>query len=231
MRTHRNTTAPNRRRAGLMLVEAAVCVVIVAVMLVAALQTVGAAAKARRVQVNQCQGPARAGRLPAEVRQCRYAEEVPQPTSTSGGAIGMVVLPAALGPDAGEVDSKSRAAFDDVDDYDGLDESPPRARDGGAMPGTGEWRRKVSVVYVQPDDPNAVVFDDQGVKRITVTVTGPGGAATTLVALRTRYGAYDQMPRARTTYVTGVNVALRIGEDGRRIYSGASLANQVEVPP
>src|SRR5215218_10495906 len=230
MKTHRNTTAPDRRRAGLMLVEAAVCVVIVAVMLVAALQTVGAAAKARRVQVNQCQGPALARQLLAEVRQCRYAEELPQPTTTPGGAIGLLVLPAALGPDVGEADTKSRAAFDDVDDYEGLDESPPRARDGSALQATGEWRRTVSVVYVRPDDPDAVVLDDQGVKRVTVTVTGPGGAATTLAALRSRYGAYDQMPRARTTYVTGVNVALRVGENGRRVYSGATLANQVEVP-
>jgi MSHA pilin protein MshD len=231
MRDRRNIPALNCRRAGLMLVEAAVCVVIVAVMLVAALQTVGAAAQARQVQVNQCQGPALARQLLAEVRQCRYAEEIPAPTTGAGGAVGMTVMPAALGLDAGEADNKSRALFDDVDDYDGLDDSPPRARDGTGLKGVSDWRRKVSVVYVQPDDPSVVVFDDQGVKRITVTVTGPGGAATTLVALRTRYGGYDQLPRARTTYVTGVNVVLRLGEDGRRIHSGTGLANQVEVPP
>jgi hypothetical protein len=86
-------------------------------------------------------------------------------------------------------------------------------------------------VYVQPDAPDVVVSHDRGMKRITVTVTGPGGAVTTLVALRSRFDGYDQLPRARTTYVTGVNVVLRLGDDGPRLHSGSSLSNQVEVPP
>jgi MSHA pilin protein MshD len=215
----------------MMLVEAAVCVVIVAVMLVAALQTVGAAARARRVQVSQCQGPALARQLLGEIRQCRYAEELQEPAAGPGGSVSVTVVPAPLGPDAGEWDSKSRELFDDVDDYDGLDDSPPRARDGTVLKGVTDWQRRVSVVYVQPDAPDVVVPDDRGVKRITVTVTGPGGAAATLVALRSRFAGYDQLPRARTTYVTGVNVVLRLGEDGARIHSGSSLSNQVEVPP
>ena len=214
-----------------MLVEAAVCVVIVAVMLVAALQTVGAAARARRVQVSQCQGPALARQLLGEIRQCRYAEEPPGPVAGPGGSVSMTLLPAPLGPDAGELDAKSRALFDDVDDYDGLDDSPPRARDGTVLKGVTDWQRKVSVAYVQPDAPDVVVSDDRGVKRITVTVTGPGGAVTTLVALRSQFGGYDQVPRERTTYVTGVNLVLRLGDDGGRIHSGSSLSNQVEVPP
>ena len=222
---------------GMMLVEAALCVVIVGVMLVAALQTVGATARARRVQVGQSQGPALARQLMAEIRQCRYAEEPSavatssSTSSTSTTSASAAALPAPLGPDTGELDNKSRLLFDDVDDYHGLSESSARGRDGRTLKGGDEWKRDVTVQYVRPESPDVVVLDDQGLKRITVTVSGPGGITTTLVALRSCFGGAEQLPRVRTTYVTGVNVGLRLGDGGKYVQSGASLPGQVGVTP
>jgi MSHA pilin protein MshD len=189
-------------------------VVIVAIVLVAALQTLGAAARARAVQAAQCQAPALARLLMAEIRQCQYTDDT---------------LPAGpLGPEAGESNGKDRSLFDDVDDYNGLSESSPRARDGTSMSGAGNWQRQVAVEWVSPDNPGVVVKQDAGLKRITVRVFGPGPTAT-LVALRSKYSNYDLRPHARTTYVAGVGVEFKTSGDGR-VYSGTNLANPVAVP-
>jgi len=194
-----------------------VSVVIVAVLLVAALRTLGAAARARTVQAAQCQGPALARQLMAEIRQARYADDL--------------VPTGPLGPEAGEVVGKDRTAFDDVDDYNGLSESSPRGRDGTTLTGAGDFKRDVTVEWVRPDQPDTVVATDSGLKRITITVTGSTSKAT-LVALVSKYGASEQTPRihTRTTYVTGINVNLKTGGESSRIYSGTSIPNQVAVP-
>jgi hypothetical protein len=41
-----------------------------------------------------------------------------------------------------------RTAFDDVDDYSGFSESPPKDRSGVAMAGWTGWRRSVAVTWV-----------------------------------------------------------------------------------
>jgi type II secretory pathway pseudopilin PulG len=199
----------------LTIVEAAVSVVIVAVLLVAALRTLGASARARVVQAAQCQGPALARLLMAEIRQARYADDA--------------VPNGPLGPEAGEVNGKDRTLFDDVDDYNGSSEDSPRARDGSPLPGLGDdWHRNVIVEWVRPDQPDVVVNMDTGLKRITVSVTGPGAPAR-LIALRSKYSTYEQLPRKRTTYVSGVGVELRTGSSSR-IYSAANVRNPVATP-
>jgi type II secretory pathway pseudopilin PulG len=198
----------------LTIVEAAVSVVIVAVLLVAALRTLGASARARGVQAAQCQGPALARLLMAEIRQARYADDV--------------VPNGPLGPENGEVNVKDRTLFDDVDDYNGFSEESPRARDGSPLPGLSDWHRDVTVAWVRPDQPDVVVNTDTGLKRITVTVTGAGAPAK-LVALRSKYSTYEQLPRKRTTYVSGVGVELRTGSSPR-IYSAANVRNSVATP-
>jgi len=189
-------------------------VVIVAVVLVAALQTLGAAARARSVQAAQCQAPALARLLMAEIRQSRYADDT--------------VPDGPPGPEAGEATDKDRTLFDDVDDYNGLLETSPRARDGSPLAGVGSWQRQVAVEWVRRDNPSAVVSSDSGLKRVTVTVSGPGPTVV-LVALRSKYGSYDLRPHTRTTYVAGVGVEFKTSGDGR-VFSGTNLANQVAVP-
>src|SRR3954471_23604142 len=102
---------PAPRRSAFTLIECVVSVLIVSVVLVASVGTFGQIAKGRQNQVDRTAGVAMADHLLAEVLQCYFKEP-------GGGT--------ALGPDPGEM---SRAAFDDVDDYDGYSASPPVLRD------------------------------------------------------------------------------------------------------
>ena len=87
-----------------------------------------------------------------------------------------------FGPEATEDAGGNRTEYDDVDDYHGWVAGPPQERDGTALPGLTGWQRSVSVDYVDPDVPETVVGSDQGVKRVTVTVSRDG---TPVVTLRT----------------------------------------------
>ena len=202
---------PARRR-GISLVEAVISMLIVAIMAVAALQTVGSSAVARQTQASQRRGPALASQLMAEILPNHYSEpdETPQ-----------------FGRETGE-SSLSRSSYDDVDDYNGWSSSPPAANDATAMSDLSGWARSVTVQYVAPDNLTTVVGSDQGVKRITVTVTDPRGRESVLTALRSSYGVYDHPPAADTTYVSWVGLELQIGDDKEtRVIAGANPVNRV----
>jgi type II secretory pathway pseudopilin PulG len=89
--------------------------------------------------------------------------------------------PPALGPDGTETRfGSSGSVYDDVDDYDGLIETPPRTIDNLAMDGTAgtpdysDFSRSVSVVYI--DEVGGTFQQVAGptdYKQITVTVSGP----------------------------------------------------------
>jgi len=85
------------------------------------------------------------------------------PTTTVCGAIGV---------EAGE----SRGLFDDVDDYDGLDESPPVDSQNNVRQNYAGYRVAVTVSYLTPALQSAYSLD--GVtdgKLISVTVSPPTG--------------------------------------------------------
>ena len=89
-----------------------------------------------------------------------------------------------LGPDPGESTSV-RAAWNDVDDYNGWSESPLQNKDGSIIPNTTGWQRSVVVAWVQTSNPAATSATETGCKRITVTVTHNGFTVATRSALRT----------------------------------------------
>ncbi|MCK7544289.1 type II secretion system protein [Marinobacter bryozoorum] len=73
----------------------------------------------------------------------------------------------SIGPEIGESD---REDFNDVDDYDGLDESPPLDADGNPVdPAYQNFRVQVAVACA--GDNVGLPADDA--KRITITVTDP----------------------------------------------------------
>ncbi|MEE8224925.1 MAG: hypothetical protein V3R42_04315 [candidate division NC10 bacterium] len=86
---------------------------------------------------------------------------------------------ATLGPDPGE----TRATYDDVDDYHGLDESPPKDSLGNDLAGSAGFRQQVSVCYVANTDLDTCIGGPTLYKRITVTVTDPEGRASELVTM------------------------------------------------
>jgi hypothetical protein len=81
-----------------------------------------------------------------------------------------------------------RADYDDVDDYDGWDSSPPELGDGTEIAGLTDWRRAVSVTWVQHDDHNSTQASETGIKKIVVTAWWKELQAATVTALRSHDG-------------------------------------------
>jgi len=215
LRDEHQPAARRHAKAGMTLVEVTCCVVIVGVMMVAALNTVGAAARSRHATGGLQQGGALARQIMAEVTQAFYSE----PDDAE-----------VMGPEPGEAQaSGSRSAFDDADDYHGLNDSPPRGPDGAVLAGYEGWRRQVTVEYVSLANPSgAASATPTGLKRVAVTVTSPTGRKTTLIALRSPWSRYDQLPGLITTYITAAQVDIQIGTGNTsRASAGANLLNQI----
>src|SRR5207249_6775945 len=105
----------------------------------------------------------------------------------------------------------NRSTWDDVDDYHGLDESPPRDKNGNNLTGFTGWRWKALVEFVQALSPQSASSTDQGLKRITITVSEPTGRQTILVTYRSQYGLLEQAPSADTTLQTSVINEIQFG--------------------
>ena len=197
------------------MIEAIISMVVVSVMLMAALNTLGGAAKNTTIQTQLQMGPALAHDLMSQILQAPYEEADDTPL---------------LGIEGAE-DDASRGDFDDVDDYRAWSASPPEEVDGSFVPNADGWTRTVDIDYVSVSDPTTVSATDTGLKRITVTVTDAQGKKTTLVALRSRYGVYDQVPSVDTTIVSAINVQLQVGGDASTLLnSGTSLLNWPTPP-
>jgi MSHA pilin protein MshD len=88
-------------------------------------------------------------------------------------------------------EESSRAAFDDIDDFDGLNNTPPERFDGSALADYGGFTRSALVESVLSTDPDPITAEADGstdFKRIRVTVawTGADGGELTLTTQRTR---------------------------------------------
>ena len=151
------------------LVEAAISTVVVGMVLVAALNTVGAARVGEYKIAERSRGLLLAQDLMAEILQQEYED----PDD-----------PVTFGTESGEQTS-NRTDFDDVDDYDGWSASPPQHRDATEMSDLQGWERSVQVVWVDPADLSQTVGSDQGAKRMIVTVTHNGLPVASVFALRT----------------------------------------------
>jgi type II secretory pathway pseudopilin PulG len=150
------------------LIEAVLSTVVVAVMFVVALNTVGASRVTQYKAALVSQGRMLAESLMAEILQQAYQE----PGTTY-----------VFGRESGELET-SRAAYDDVDDYQGWSQSPPVAKDGTALPNSANWRWTVTVVWVDPQDPAQVSATETGAKRITVVAAFKNVTQATVVALK-----------------------------------------------
>ncbi len=193
------------------LLEAVLATVIVAVLLVVAMNCIGSLARGRQIQTTQWKGHALAHQLLTEVVQARYEDPADAPV---------------FGPEIGE-GGGSRQSLDDVDDYHGWT-SEPQDKDGVALAGFTGWQRSVVVQYVRADDVSAVVAGDEGLKRITVTVADPQGRQCVLSALRSSAGVYEQSPGGNGSHVSGVQVRLQIGSSpADRVSAGVDVHNRV----
>jgi hypothetical protein len=153
------------------LAEAVVAVFVVSLALVAALQAAGGATVAQARAAERTRARLLADALLGEILTLEYEDPA---------------APAKLfGPEAGE-SATSRTNYNDVDDFNGWVESPPRDRSGAEMPNLAGWSRDVRVAWVSPANPNQTSATETGAKRITVTVKRNGTTLATRTAIRTR---------------------------------------------
>lgn len=154
-------------RAGLSLLEVVMSTLMVAIVLVGAMNLLGAAVKGRTATADEARAEQLAHRLMTEVLSNTYEEP------------GITVL----GIDVDET-GLGRWYYDDVDDYDNHDRSPPENRVGQPLDNTTGWRQTVEVDFVRVLNPGETVAGDEGLKRITVTVYRGATVAARLMALR-----------------------------------------------
>ncbi|MDZ4685939.1 MAG: hypothetical protein SH850_12800 [Planctomycetaceae bacterium] len=142
---------PRHRRAGFSLIEVSLSTLFVGVMLATSMRTVGSVLSQRTRTAVDARAQQAARQLLTEILARDYVE----PTQTP-----------VFGRESSE--AASRSGFDDVDDYHLWDETPPTDRAGVALTGLTGWRRKVTVAYVSPANPDTTSGTDQGTKRIIV---------------------------------------------------------------
>ena len=150
--------------------EAAVAMIIVSVLLVAAaLQSASSSVLTQYKASEKAIGRSLAEGLLAEIVALPYQE----PSGTPG-----------FGLETGE-SATNRVNYDDVDDYNGWNASPPQDKSGNAIPGMNGWTQQVSVAWVQWNNTATASTTETGVKRITVTILHSGRTITTLTGIRT----------------------------------------------
>lgn len=194
---------------GMTLVEVVVSTAVVGLMLVAALNTVGATARSYAAARNLQQGHLLAQQLMAEILEGRYEDPGGSPV---------------FGREAGET-TTGRSGYDDVDDYDGWSACPSQQRDGTLVPGAEDWTREVAVEWVDPSDPSVAVASESGLKRITVTATNSRGRQFTCVALRASSGTMELRPPVDQIYIVGLQTELQVGKAATPAGGGAPVSN------
>ena len=117
-----------------------------------------------------------------EILGKRFAENSPPGNGLRCGEAGGPGVCSAIGIDGGE----THVTFDDVDDYNGLNEMPPIDSSGNARNGYDNFRVQVSVAQAQNADALTGV-NNADAKRITVTVTAPNGGIFVFAAYKANF--------------------------------------------
>ena len=211
MRARTRQLPPPPRRPGFSLVEAVVAAGIVGLMLVASINLFGSAVRTRAADNDRRSALMLANQLISEIQQQPYKDES--------------ITALLFGPELGE-GGGTRANFDDVDDYDGFQEKPPRLKDGTTLAGYETWTRSVKVTWVQPGDLLPALLDS-GLERIEVTVTDAKKRTTIVSALRSSSMTGDAPP-AGSTALLWTGVELNAGGDTPRQATGG--VNLVSLP-
>jgi len=153
-------TTPRRHlSAGFSLMEVVISTFLVGMVVVGAMRALGSSVQANESTNQQGRAVLLADALMVEIQRADYVD--------SSNPV--------FGRELGET-ATDRSQHDDVDDYDSWIGQPPEQADGTPIPGLAGWKRTVKVVHLDPDDLSNVLNDsnDQGVKRIRVTVRRNG---------------------------------------------------------
>jgi MSHA pilin protein MshD len=170
-----------RRSAGFTLVELVVTLMVISIAVLGISQALAFALSRQSDGLWQARAVALAQAYVEEIMARRYDEAAPVggvPPCAPGAA-----ACSSIGPDG-----ESRDAFDDVDDYHGLDEQPPRDATGQPRTGYAGWRAQVAVRYLDAAQVAALGADHPSDgKLVTVTVSPPGQTPLSFSVLRGNY--------------------------------------------
>jgi prepilin-type N-terminal cleavage/methylation domain-containing protein len=197
--------ASQQQRRGFSLVETSISVMLVGVLMVAALQSMGAAKRREGDTVDRLLGQQLASGLLNEILLQAYRE--PEADEAS-----------IFGPEPGEV-TGNRALYDDVDDYIAWSASPPKDRSGNQLAGCAGWTRSVSVVWADPNTLGVTASTNTGLKKITVTASKNGAVLGSVSAYRSA-GWADSLPaptdatgnHAPTAVLVASNLNRKVGQ-------------------
>lgn len=149
--------------------ELVVSVFIVGILLVSSLTTVGASRKNSFTESSRPLAVSLAEDLLSEIQNLSIID----PDCKCG-----------YGAESSE-STVNRTAFDDVDDYNGLTDSPPKRKDGTAITGFAGWGRTVKIERVTSSDWKQTTTSYSGNYRITIQVFRGSVRVFELVAYRT----------------------------------------------
>jgi prepilin-type N-terminal cleavage/methylation domain-containing protein len=198
-------THPHAGR-GFTLIEASISIVIMGMMLTAGLRAIAMAARDRGAVAEMRDGQLYASALMNEILAQRYTAPANREPLTTG----------------------TRRDFTTIDEFDGLSESPLRARDGTVIDGTTGWRRSAVVVLAQASTgsvgPN-VTGIDAGLKLIVVTATSPRGKPTTIAAVRSAWGLPDSITQA-SGETSSLSMSVTVGNERQVLTTDVELLNR-----
>ena len=171
---------------GVTLIEMVVVIAILAIALTTVTQIVSQATVQGAYTYDETKAIELAESLAGEIRSKRYDENspvsgVPPCDGVSGGSA--CTTSASLGLEAGETASPyTRVNFDDVDDYDGVDEGSGSATGhdlldvaGNQRSGYQNFRVQIAVSYSGNVAPRSGELTDS--KKVQLTITQPNGEA------------------------------------------------------
>jgi hypothetical protein len=151
------------------LVEAAVCTIIVASMLVAALRATALSGVYQYRMSERATARFLTDAMVTDIIKLNYKDPGSAPL---------------FGQESTE-SAASKSNYNDVDDFNGWTESPPQYSDGTATPGLTGWQRHVTVQWVNSSNINQISLVETGAKRITITVSHNSVPILTRTVLRT----------------------------------------------
>jgi MSHA pilin protein MshD len=168
------------------LVESVAVIVVLSIALIAVVRTLSDLTIFGSTTYDETRAIELAESIIGEIRSKRFDESSPvggvPPCDGVSGALACTTS-ANLGPEAGETSSPyTRVNFDDVDDYDGVDEGSGSATGhdlldvaGNQRSGYQNFRVQIAVSYSGNVAPRSGALTDS--KKVELTVTQPNGEA------------------------------------------------------
>ena len=166
----------SRSKSGVLLVEASMACVIISVALVALVPTFVLSLKANKAAEQMKVATQLSTELLEEIRLRRWDELTPLPPQS------IAVGSSTLGIDAGE-NAADKRTFNDIDDFNGWTENPPKDPMMLALTGIVGYSRSVTVRYVDSALANSATPTNY--KQVTVCTQEPKGASVCLDTLFT----------------------------------------------